>query len=200
MGSLVASRGSMGRTRRSNKILGWLGGATGKCPPVQRSLFRRSYTEADYGVGSPERGGHTPSKSESGPYLLTLGRAILGHPASDLPLYSLRLFGYRACQCSKVVSRIMELINQRHNDWQARVVEAHAVVQVAGQRHARLVDPVEQVALLVVMRCDDSFLDPDEQHLLLQIRVPRDEFAFADHVKLRPSYAGSAGAPSPSRP
>src|SRR5262245_22340063 len=59
------------------------------------------------------------------PQLVALRRVIAGHPADDLPLYRVRLFGHRTCQCPKVVSGIVELIDQRQNDWQARVIEAH---------------------------------------------------------------------------
>ena len=58
-----------------------------------------------------------------------------GRQAYDLLLYCLRLLGHCAREGPKVVPRLMELIDQGQDDRQARVVEAHAIVQVAGQRH-----------------------------------------------------------------
>src|SRR5262245_47739885 len=102
--------------------------------PVMRCTLSRSYR-----VRCDECTGPTPSGREGGGLIYPL-RALpsLSRPASDLLLYGLRLFGHRACQRPKLVPRIMELIDQGHNDWQAGVVETHAVVQVAGQRHTRL--------------------------------------------------------------
>ena len=66
---------------------------------------------------------------------LVARRAITSHPARDLLLYGFRLLGHRARQCPKVMPRVVELIDQGENDRQARMVEPHAVVQVAGQRY-----------------------------------------------------------------
>jgi len=59
----------------------------------------------------------------------------------------------------------MQLIDQGEDDRQARMIETHAVVQIAGQRYAGLVDLVEHVALIVAVRRDHAFLDPGQQHL-----------------------------------
>jgi hypothetical protein len=60
---------------------------------------------------------------------------MASHRADDLQADRVRLVGHRTAQRTDVATRIMELIDQGQNDRQARVVEAHAVVQVARQRH-----------------------------------------------------------------
>src|SRR5262245_24117186 len=61
--------------------------------------------------------------------LLLVGH--VAHPSGDLLSYCLGLFSYCPCQFAKVMTRIMELVDQGENDRQARMLKAHAVVQVA---------------------------------------------------------------------
>jgi len=97
-------------------------------------------------------------------------------------LHGVRLLFDRLAQRSKMMAGVVKLVDQRQDDWKARVVEAHAVVQIASERHARLVDPIEEIAMIVAVWRDHAFVYPGHQNLVPQIRELREEIAFADHV------------------
>lgn len=122
------------------------------------------------------------------------------HPLRDVVLDLVRLRRHRARQRLEGVARIMQLVDQRQNDRQARVLKPHAIVQVARERHARLVEAIEEIPAVVAMWRDDTVIDPRQQHMPFEICELRDKFAFPDHVTSRPFRADVADVSFPTRP